>query len=96
MEVCFLCLCYFVDSGCKDDCDLITLGTYKSVDNYEQNGGKDTVSCLFSGLIIIYNNIFLYNNYIICDYHNRYNVQIVYSAILSWGGGGSVVCGGSS
>ena len=35
---------YSIDRGCKDDCDLITLGSYKTVDNYEVNGAKDTVS----------------------------------------------------
>lgn len=29
-------------SGCKDDCDFITLGTYKSVDNYA--GAQNVVS----------------------------------------------------
>ena len=35
---------YSIDRGCKGDCDLITLGSYKTVDNYELNGAKDTVS----------------------------------------------------
>ena len=35
---------YSIDRGCKDDCDLITLGSYKTVDNYELNGAKDMVS----------------------------------------------------
>ena len=35
---------YSIGRGCKDDCDLITLGSYKTFDNYELNGGKDTVS----------------------------------------------------
>ena len=48
-------VCYSIDRGCKDDCDLITLGSYRSVDNYELNGAKDTVShyfkvCYFWGL----------------------------------------------
>ena len=36
---------YLIDSGCKEDCDLITLGTYRAVDNYELNGAKDVVRC---------------------------------------------------
>lgn len=31
-------------SGCKEDCDLITLGTYRAVDNYELNGAKDVAA----------------------------------------------------
>lgn len=43
---------YFIDRGCKDDCDLITLGNYKTSDNYELNGAKDTVSIIIIITII--------------------------------------------
>lgn len=36
----------FIGRGCKDDCDLITLGSYRTVGSYELDGARDTVSTL--------------------------------------------------
>ena len=37
----------FCCSGCSDSCDLITLGTYRYVDNYAVNGAENVVSGFF-------------------------------------------------
>lgn len=58
----FISCVYSIDRGCKDDCDLITLGSYKTVDNYELNGAKDTVS----HLILRCDNLGAYRSLLTC------------------------------
>ena len=44
----------FCCSGCSDSCDLITLGTYRNVDNYAVNGAENVVSGFFFTVCIFF------------------------------------------